>query len=228
MTTKLTNLRLERIDVVDKGAAPDSRILICKRDDPLTKEHRMTDEEKAKMEAEMKAKKAAEEAGEAKKRAELETIAKKAQDDLAIVTKRNEELAERVAKMEGDRERDQFIAKAAGFRHYGPADSLWQDLRDISKALGAERFAKFETRLKAVAKQVDEGKLFTELGVSGAEGPISPMAQIEKLAAERVAKGQETKEQALTAILQTDAGRKLYNDHLNTMPGMQPGSGREE
>lgn len=225
MSKTLKNLRLDRIDVVDKGANQDSRILIVKRDAscPPNKEKKpMTDEEKAA---------AATAEAEAKKRAdEAEAVAKRQADEIAIAKREAAEAKAEIAKMRDERERDQFIAKSKDFKAYGPADTLWQDLRDISKALGPDRFAKFEQTLRAVQTQAESSALFKEVGASGYGDSLSPWAKIEKAVAEQVQKsgGVLTKEAAMTAYLNTPEGKALYTQHTNTMPGMIPGAGREE
>lgn len=238
MSTKLTKLKIDRIDVVDRPAAPTSKILIAKRGpdcppDEKAKPKAKPEDENPKMEKSMSDKpdSAADEKEDAKKKAsekpeEAAEMQKRA-EEIAVLKRQNLDLAQQIQKINDERERDQYIAKATDLKVLGPADAAWQYLRDISKALGAERFQKFEKTLRALKNQVDAGELFKEIGASSADDATDPWRKLEKMAADVVTKsaGAKTREQALDDILKTPEGNRLYEAYIANMPGMQPGRG---
>lgn len=234
MAKKLKDLKLDRIDLVDKGANQGSKVLIAKRDmgagacpDCGSKGYKSDDcptcQAHQKKESDMPdMEKRDAEVAELQKRldtekAEREKLAKQAAEDRAALV-----------KMQDERERDQYIAKARGLKAFGPADDLGGDLRDIAKALGAERFTKLETKLRAIQKQLETSKLFAEMGAEGTSQVLDPYTKIEKAARELVSKGTDmTFEKAFDKVLQTPQGKEWYNEYLTQREGRHPGVAEE-
>jgi len=133
---------------------------------------------------------------------------KKMVEDLQKKVTENEEIAkvEREARITKE-----FEAKGSEFPHLGEAGEIGSMLRkayDISDDEGK----KLEETLKAANAKIDANdRLTKEIGKAG--GSVSePFAKIESAIAEIVAKNSVTKEQAMTDFLNTDVGKKLYEE----------------
>ena len=219
MTTELKHLVIRRVGIVDNGANRDAFIELFKRDsdmadkqtlenvqkdlETVTGEKTSLEEKVADLEAQL---------AELKKEPEPDPIEKadpKVKEALAAVEKRAVDAEARIQKMEDQRDRDKFVKKAAAFGHIATADDLAEDLRDISKALGDERYKEFEGRLKTANERIATSKLFTEVGSDG-DASGEPADKLEALAKSYAAENKVTYEQAYVNVLNTDEGKDLY------------------
>lgn len=157
-------------------------------------------------------------------------LEKRDMQEIEIAKREAAEAKAEVLKLRQEREREVFIRKAADFKAYGPADTLAGILQKMSHALSPTEMQFIEKRLLSVQKVAEEGKLFAELGVAGEAVADTPWSQIQKAVSDTVQKSGNsiTREVAMTQFLQTEAGKRLYEQYTQTMPGMAPGSGREE
>ena len=120
-------------------------------------------------------------------------------------------LKERLAKLEGAQRAELFAAKATALKLPKAAASL---LDAAEKAMGAEAFGQLESYVKALGAQVDESKLFGEIGTTGAgEGAGSAWEQIQAQASARVKAGtSKTLADAVTAVCTEN--KDLYKLHV--------------
>ncbi len=135
---------------------------------------------------------------------------------------RSAALAKRVEKMEAERDRTLYVAKAASFPGMGEADDFGPVLAKIAKALTAEEFDGFAERLRGLHAQVAEGAMFQEIGAGGAAGAEGDAwAKIEAMATEMIGKaaGGMTFEAAVAKVLETPAGQALHRDYRNAQEG---------
>jgi signal peptide peptidase SppA len=117
----------------------------------------------------------------------------------------------KLAEIEAGQRATTFTAKAKTLKLPTEAATI---LDQVEKAIGAEAFAKLEGFVSALANQVDESKLFGELGTSaaGAEGTVPAAERIQALAAERVKAGtSKTLADAMTAVCEENP--ELYKLH---------------
>lgn len=148
-------------------------------------------------------------AGAGVEKAEAETITKA---EAEAIRKQNADLTAKVAKMEADARTTEFIAKAekeCSFIGDPTQTAKWLMLAD-------EHFEKadcdaFETMLKSISEQVEQGNLFGQFAKGDAEA-TDPETELEKAAAERVAKGDsKTIEQARVAVMDENPALRPNN-----------------
>src|SRR3989338_651520 len=227
---KLKNLVLRAIALVDRGANQEARVVLTKRDDaedaPMREaEHGSMDECMAagKTEAECK------ELMAAMKRAEEEQMPDKLPED---VTKALAEVADlkkrateaeaaqkaaetRIAKMEDERQREVFIAKAQEFKDLPGAnpDDLGPILRKAYGVWTPEEQQKVEAMLRGAVKIAQDSALFQEIGAARpAVG--SALDKLNAKANELVQKdGKMTFAQAFAKVCDTDEGKAFYHQH---------------
>ncbi len=109
-----------------------------------------------------------------------------------------EETEQRLAKMEADNRRAQFIAKAADFEHIGGAAELGPVLEEIDR-LAPEAAKALETYMKSAEARIAESGLFAEFGATG-DMPADPASQVEALVAKHVEAGMARPE-AISKVL---------------------------
>lgn len=215
MATRLSKLQYRKVALVDRGANPDAHIQLFKRDDTMPKE--MT---AAELQAELdKVTKALADA-----KAEIASLTAEPEDiekglpepvlkELAALRKQAAEDRARVAKVEEDRQREQAIQKAAGFKALGAADDLGAVLYEIRKAVKPETATKIETLLTGWNAALEKGALFTEIGKGGKDGETEPSAKLDAMAAAYQEKHEGTTfEKAYSEVCKTAEGRKLYRE----------------
>lgn len=120
-------------------------------------------------------------------------------------------LKERLGKIEGAQRAELFAAKAKALKLPTAAAAL---LDQVEKALGADAFGQLEVHIKALGAQVDESKLFGEIGTS-ADGAESGSAweRIQALASARVKAGtSKTVADAVSAVCAEN--KDLYKLHV--------------
>lgn len=146
----------------------------------------------------------------------IKAAIKKAQDEAEKARKEAAAAREEVAKATEEREQSEFIGKAEKLPSFGRAREFGPILHKISKALTADEWKVFWTRLNSADHALRVSKAFDELGLSASdEGEpnerLTAMAQ--DLVKQSVAKGADKKmsfEQAYTQVLATPEGRELY------------------
>lgn len=204
MAFKLTDLEIDRVDAVDKGANPGAFITLFKRDTPMAEDVKpeLGEIEKRLADAEAKVQEATDKLAEAK------NVSKAAAEKIATLETQNREITEKA-------ERSEFVSKAAEFSHIAKADDFAPVLRKIHKTLDEkerEWLYKWLASLNAVAKS---SALFTELGVGGSDQSGSAYDKLEKMAVEiRKAEPALTPEQAFAKAAKSDAGKALYSEYL--------------
>lgn len=163
-------------------------------------------------------KESAAEAELAKTRAELEAakaelvksqeaVAKAAESETEVTTLRKalDETTTSLAAIQKEQRRAQFVTKAEEFKALGDVAKIGSLLESIDSHLPDEEKAELEKMLRATAEQVAKGALFAQFGSSDGGEPDSVVDQLEKAAADRVAKGlSKTTEQAKVEIMKTD------------------------
>lgn len=189
----LTELVLDRVDLVTAGANPGARVLIHKFEAPVTLEVDMADGTVETPEVQKVEEKVAQEETVAK--ADFEALQKQLADvNKALVDAENARKAdaERIAKMERDRKHGEFIAKAKDLGNLSKsADALGTMLLDISEKVDEGTFKQLEQLLNAANEQLAKGALFATFGHGGAEPPVEKSVEdkVEVLAKALVAEG---------------------------------------
>jgi len=186
MTTELTDLEITAVALVDNPANPLATVELFKRDDTEPHEASTTKEAPVAADTEELTARVAELESERQALADMpiEDIAALRGDDLtkfakadeepedvmkgvpADVRKRLEDAEARVAKMEADGRRKEFIAKAADYTHVGGADELGVALEQIDR-LAPEAAPVIERAFKAANARIAESGLFSEFGAGG-------------------------------------------------------------
>ena len=221
MTTELTELEITAVALVDNPANPLATVELFKRDDsepheaPNTQEATVAEETKTE---ELEARVAElETERQALADMPIDEIAALRGDDLtkfakadevepedvmkgvpADVRKRLEDAEARVAKMEADGRRKEFVAKAADYTHVGGADELGVALEQIDR-LAPEAAPVIERAFKAANARIAESGLFAEFGAEGDGAEQSGVAKAEALIEKFVADGMPRHE-AITKV----------------------------
>lgn len=153
-------------------------------------------------------------AEEAQAKATAEKAAREAAEKATAEALAKAQAAEdRLAKLEGAQRTETFAAKAKTLKLPKEAAAV---LDQVEKAIGAEAFGKLEGYVSALAAQVDESKLFGEIGSTGAEGAGAATAWdgIQAKAAERVKAGtSKTLADAVDAVCKENP--ELYKLHVD-------------
>lgn len=143
----------------------------------------------------------------------------KAQDDLKSQVEKAEKQAAEASETLRSKE---FVQKAEGYGHIAPADELGMILKEASEKLEPETFEKLETVLKGVEGKIATSTLFKEFGSTArADGDAGsdPYAKIEKMADEMVAKGDMSRDEAISKVLETSDGKRIYSEYLQSALG---------
>ena len=235
-TTRLKNLTINEISLVDRGANPGARMLLMKRDagppglhgepvmaddktaptlEDLEKAVQAATDDNAKVTAE-KAKLEAETADLRKQLADASAAAAaKAAAESTDLTKRLEaettaraSLEKRLAQLEDERELGQYIAKAADYKHLPMTPvELAPALRAISK-LAPEHVEVITKMLSATSEQL--GKALDALPFVRPDVPTGAAAELQGMIDKRMAEKGEAEHVASDAVLKTEAGRRAY------------------
>lgn len=217
MPNFLRNLKFRAIALVDKGANQRADIVLLKRDatadlatnqvvnvTPNTGAVPMAEEQDVRETHDELQKQAVEQLTELRKLFEEERAEKKA-------------LAEKVAKLEDDQERGEYIAKCAEFSGLPglTADDFAPILRKMYGPLTVEERARVDGIFKGAAEAIKTSRIYSELGVSNAPpSPDSAMGRLERLVeAERQKDGKLTKAAAMADVLKTAEGKRLYGEY---------------
>lgn len=201
---RLKNLVFRAIGLVDKGANEEAHIVLAKRDDTEKQDNREDEPMADPVKLPEDVIKALAEATELKKRVEAaETKAKDAES--------------RIAKMEDEKQREVFIAKAKDFSALPGAnpDDLGPILRKAYGVWSPEEQTKVETILRGAVKIAQDSALFRELGVPGQGAGADPYSKLETMANALIQKSQTplTLAQAMAKAEATPEGRALYNQY---------------
>ena len=243
MPNKLTDLWLRAIALVDRGANSESRVVLTKRDDTKKMEFASMDDclkehdeakckdlmaamgkgtrtastgqtvilDLTKVEEPMPDNDVAKALAEAK--AESEAV-KKALVDAQAEAKAAKEA---VAKMEDDRQRQIYIAKAKELTDLPGVnpDDFGPLLRKAYTGLSQEEQGKFDAILRGAVKVAQDSALFAELG-SNPKGPTGDAyAKLEVKANALIEKSKDalTFAQAFAKVCETPEGKRLYDEY---------------
>jgi hypothetical protein len=225
MTTELQHLRLNRIDLVDKGANPGAAVVLVKRDD--SQEEPVSEKDKTPTVEDLQAQLAV----EVQKREDAEAKLAEAKNDEGV-TKRIADLEKEAkdAKAEADRNRDklekieeeterrEFIAKATEFEAaFGSPEVFGPILRKAHKTLNEDERKTLDGLLESVTKMVRDSALFREIG-GGRDGETGgAWDKIQKNAAEKYP--DKPKADAVSLYLKTAEGRKLHKAYRKEQEG---------
>lgn len=171
MATQLTNLVIDQIDLVDDGANPGARVMLCKR-----KETPMADTKQDTPGIAPEVAELAKRASEAER--QVAELTKRLADSDAVV-KAN---AEEVAKMRETADRNAAIEIAKGLGNVAPADDLASIIQKVRRT-DPETGEKLVAILAAAEAKIKSGALFSEVGKNGVvEKSSDPVAEMDRLA----------------------------------------------
>lgn len=198
MPTKLTNLFVRQVGLVDAGANQEADIVLTKRDESISKpEPRMT-EDLTKQLADAQAALA-----EAKKEVatpathiepfkekyeksqqELEAVRGDLRKQLDEATKELEDSKTEVTKIRQARRREKFIKRAQELDHLpgASADDFAEILDRVESALTEKQFGALNTRLTSWNAIIEQSKIFSEVGRDGVAAFSGPEGQLHALA----------------------------------------------
>lgn len=210
MATKLKNMRLTKVALVDAGANQEADILIYKRaTEPQTTEGAPVADEISKQEhddlaaqlAEAQATLTALDSMSPEELAALKgfEIAKADQtDELEQAKIAKADLEKRVEKMERERRVESFVRKARDdFGDLAPADELGAALEEVER-VAPDAYKALDGVLKAVAARAETSLLFKELGGSG--GDLATPAELAKAEIKKRVDAGEPIEKAQRAV----------------------------
>lgn len=191
-TFELTELELDRVDLVTAGANPGAHVLIAKFDIPATlsdKTVETPDVQPPEVDTQMAEN--VQDAVETISKADYEAVAKRLDEmSKALADVQAEKVAadEQVAKMERAAKVAEFVAKAADFSNLGKADELGGLLLAASESFSAEQYQALERMLKAANAQVETGDLFAQFAQPEAEA-LDAAGKVDALAKAKVDAG---------------------------------------
>lgn len=190
----LTELELDRVDLVTAGANPGAHVLIHKFDAPVTLEVEVAEQTVETPEVQKQETTPVAQDVETVAKADFEALQKQLEDVNKALVEASEARkadAERIAKMERERKQGEFIAKAKDLANIGAADALGNLLLEVSEGVSADAFKSLEQLLKAANAQLEKGALFATFGQSGAEPPAEQTFEqkVDEMAKALVAEG---------------------------------------
>jgi len=210
----LRNLRFRAIALVDKGANPDAHVVLAKRDDTIT-----TDSAETRVQPIIPEVSHMPDPREAHDEVQKQALAQLAEITKVLEQTREEKkaLAVRLEKIEDDKERDQFIAKAREFDGIPgvTADDFASLLRKMYAPLTAEERTKVDAMFRSAASTIKTSTLFSEIGVGGAAASLaSAYGKLERMVDQEIQKdGKLSRAQAMAHVLKTPEGKRLYRDY---------------
>ena len=142
----------------------------------------------------------------------IRAMLEKAEND-AAAAKTEAESAKAIAKAEQERRINrEFFEKAQSLPHISEDTEELRDLlKEASATLGDDGFTKLEGLLKAANEQINEGKLFAELG-SGFTDSGSAFTKLDKMAKAKAADNDDmTYEQAFDEVMEENP--ELYAEY---------------
>ena len=243
MANRLKDLWLRAIGLVDAGANQESKVVLTKRDDTHQKNYASVEDcLKDKDEATCKELMAAMKAGTqtvgtgqtvvldltkveetmpdpkvTEELAKVQTEAADLKKRLDAAEAKAKDADERVAKMEDERLRGVFIAKAQEFKNLPGAnpDDFGPILRKGYAVWSPEEQVKVETILRGAVKVAEDSALFQELGAGPGSAGGDAYAKLTAKANALIEKSANplTFEQAFAKVSETPEGRKLLQDY---------------
>lgn len=191
---KYLNLRLNRVDLVDRGANPGAHITLAKR--ATTEGRRMAE---IPMDTSEVAKRLAEVETE---RVELTKRVEKAESEAKVN-------AETVAKMLEDAAKSEAVSIAKGLDKVpGKAEDVANLLFVAKRKFEASEYEAFVTVLKAANEQIAKGKLFAAIGGDAVESEASDLDRlVNKLSIEKGI----PRHTALSEVMTTPEGKAAYS-----------------
>lgn len=152
-------------------------------------------------------------AEETQAKLDAEKLARAAAEKMVAEAVAKAEAAEaRLAKIEATQRAEEFAAKAKALKLPATAAAI---LEAVERAVGADVFGQLEGHVKALAAQVDESKLFGEIGTTGAEAAEgeAPSGKIRALA-DRLVKEGKAANLAAAITLVARENPDLYKLHV--------------
>ncbi len=127
------------------------------------------------------------------------------------------ETVDRLAKSQDTIRSAEVIQKAEAFKFVAPVEDLAEVLKAASEHLEPELVEKLEQMLGAANERLESSDLFKELGakhlIGAGESPGDAWSKIEKMADDLVEKSDISKEAAITKVLDSEAGKRLYEQY---------------
>jgi len=208
MGTRLRALKIRAIATVDSGDNPHAKIVFYKRKDGTMADKTPTVEElqkqlkdateklatatakQAELQTQLDGKKAPPPDPLAKAdpviKAEVEALRKRAEE----AEKREKANADAIAKMQTDKRRAEFVAKAANFPSLGHADDAGQILAKIDGVLDEAERTSFFQKLQSMETLIKKSGLFGEMGRDTGEAATAEQ-KIDKAARVLIQKARE-------------------------------------
>lgn len=156
----------------------------------------------------------------------LKTVPEEQRPSIEAIFKAQQELVEKNMSLEKELkvERDarvekEFQEKASQYKNVAGDKA---ELVAVMKAMDTETLAKFEKILKANDAQINEGKLFAEIGSKLSHTPAGGAeAKLDALVQSYVSKsdGKESEAQVYDRVIKTPEGRALYNEFKSNRKG---------
>lgn len=233
MATKLKDMTVRMVALVDKGANQEAFVELVKRDP--NQESKMPEQDTAKELAEAKAAlaKANEELAALKKsddtsppdlatarkayselNAELTKVRGEMQTQLETVNKELEDARQEVLKIQAQRRREKFIKLAQGFGNLpgASADDFAEILDVVEKAVTPKQFETVRARLAGWNAILGKSKIFEELGRTDGAAFTGALGTMDAMAKDRAATAKITYEKAYQQIV--DENPSLYKRYL--------------
>ncbi len=155
---------------------------------------------------------------------EAQKIFKAQAEQIEALQKQNEEVTKALTEEKDKRELEAWIAKAENELSHYPGKSfedmgkLLKSLSDANPEMAKEQF----DNMKTASDALKESEIFKEIGGrSASKDSKSAWAEIERLADGLVEKSSDinyTKEDAVSKVLETERGSKLYQKYLDENP----------
>ena len=233
MATKLKDMTVRMIALVDKGANQEAFVELVKRDP--NQESKMPEQDTAKELADAKAAlaKATEELAALKKQddtsppdlatarkayseinAELTKVRGEMQTQLETVNKELNDAKAEVVKITAKRRREKFIKRVQELPNLpgAPADDFAEILDVVEKAVTPKQFETLNTRLTSWNAIIGKSKIFEELGRTEIGAFSGALGTLKALATERATSAKISYEKAYNQVL--DENPTLYKRYL--------------
>lgn len=200
MTDWLKRLTIKRVSLVTAGANPLADITFFKsKDKPMPENEPVVDEEVRKQVVDLQ-----------KKVDEAESARKAAETTATDLSKKLDDQAAAIAKMQGEKRVAEFVAKARTLPVMGAAETFGPILAKIEGALTAEEYTVFEKQLIAINTQAGVSDLLKELGGGGGDEGHGAEDKLNALAKAHQKEKGVTFEAAYAEVIKSAEGSALF------------------
>lgn len=146
------------------------------------------------------------------------SISKSEWEEVVKKAKAAEELEQRLAKMEAEREREVYLRKAESYPHLGDREWVATLIRSLEKSgVDPQQVAE---RLSALEKQLSESELLKSKGTDAApdEGTSAIEREVERLVQEMVSKSSMSRSRAYAEAIRTLAvsNPEMYEEYVRS------------